>query len=77
MPWLVEVAGEPGPIAAGPFDTDELDGAEALEPAQQVPVARGRGREALHAKQGSSFVEGGRHVDVEVRVDPSGDRCAR
>ena len=27
------------------------------------------------AEQGSSFVEGGRHVDVEVRVDPSGDRA--
>jgi hypothetical protein len=68
-----EVTGESRPIAAGSFDADELEGPEALEPAQQFPIARGSGRKALHTELGSSFVEGGRHVHVEVRVDPSGD----
>jgi hypothetical protein len=68
-----QVPGQPGPVAAGPFDADELEGPEGLQPAEQGPIARRCGREALHAEQGSSFVEGGRHVHVEVRVDPSGD----
>jgi len=29
-----QVPGEPGAIAAGAFDTDELEGTEALEPTQ-------------------------------------------
>ena len=36
-------------------------------------IARRCGRKALHPELGSSFVESSRHVDVEVRVDPSGD----
>ena len=68
-----QMAGEPGPVAAGPFHTDELNGPETLEPVQQFPIASGGGRKALDAKLGSSFVEGGRHVGVEVCVDPSGD----
>jgi hypothetical protein len=44
-----------------------------LEPAEELAIARGRRREALDAEQRTSFVECGRHVDVEVRVDPSGN----
>jgi hypothetical protein len=65
-----EVTGESRPIAAGPFDADELEGPEALEPDQQLLVARSGGGKALHAELSSSFVEGGRHVHVEVGVDP-------
>ena len=72
-----QVPGESRSIAAGPFDADELEGPEGLEPAQELPVARGRGRKALDAELGSSFVESSRHVGVEVRVDPSGDSAAR
>jgi hypothetical protein len=68
-----KMPGQPGPVAAGALQADELDGAEAHEPAQESPIARRRSREALHAEQGTSFVEGGRHVDVEMRVDPTGD----
>jgi hypothetical protein len=68
-----EVTGESRPVAAGPFDADELESPEALQPGQQVPVTRGCGGKALDTELGPSFVEGGRHVGVEVRVDPSGD----
>ena len=50
-----------------------VDGAEALQPVLQLLVAGPRGGKALDAEQASSFVEGGRHVGVEVCVDPSGD----
>ena len=68
-----QVPGEPGPVAAGPLDADELERPEGLQPAEQGPIARRCGREALHAEECSTLVEGGRHMDVEVRVDPSGD----
>jgi hypothetical protein len=35
----LEVAGQPGPIGPGPFDADQLDGAEVAQPAQQLLVA--------------------------------------
>ena len=38
-----DVPGQSGPVAAGAFDTDQLEGAEALEPAQQLLVAGARG----------------------------------
>lgn len=67
------VAGESGTVAAGSFHADELKGPEAFEPAQQFPIARGRGGKALHTELGSSLVEGGRDVHIKVCVDPSGD----
>jgi hypothetical protein len=67
------VSGEPGPVAAGPFDADQVDGAEALQPVLQLLVAGAGGGKTLDAEQGTSFVESGRHVSVEVCVDPSGD----
>jgi len=39
---LVQVPREPRPIAAGALDADELDGPEALEEAQELPIARRR-----------------------------------
>ena len=36
----MQVPGESGPVAAGPFDADELEGPEGLQPAQQRPIAR-------------------------------------
>ena len=68
-----QVPGQPCPVTAGALDADELEGPEGLQPTQQPPVAGHRRGETLDAEQGPSFVEGGRHVDVEVRVDPSGD----
>ena len=40
---------------------------------KEPAIAGGRRSEALDAEQGAAFVESGRHVDVEVCVDPSGD----
>jgi hypothetical protein len=68
-----EVPGEPRAIAAGSFDAHQLEVPEGLEPAEQNPIAPGCGLEALDAKQRSSLVEGGGHMDVEVCVDPAGD----
>jgi hypothetical protein len=67
------MAGQPGPVAAGPLDADKDDGAEALQPAQQPAVPGGVGGERLDAEQAADVVEGGGDVDVEVGVDPSGD----
>ena len=38
-PFVLKVTGEPGAIRAGPFDTDQLDGAEVAQPPQQLLVA--------------------------------------
>jgi hypothetical protein len=65
-----EVPGQSGPVAAGAFDTDQLEGAQALQPVLQFLVAGTGGGKALDTEQRASFVEGGRHVHVEVRVDP-------
>ncbi len=70
---IQEVSGESRSIATRAFDAEELEVPETLEPAQQFPVTRGCGRKALNPELGSSFIEGSRHVGVEVRVDPSGD----
>ena len=52
----LEVTGQPGAIRPGPFDADQLDGAEVAQPAQQLLVATlGRG-EALDAEQGAPLV---------------------
>ena len=63
----------PAPIAAGAFDAHEFENPKALQPAQQPPVAGRGGDEALDTEQRPSLVERGRHVHVEVRVDPCGD----
>jgi len=70
---LVEVAGKPGPVGAGALDAHQLDGAEGPQPGQELAVAPGGGLEGLDPKEGPSPVQGGRHVDVEVGVDPAGD----
>ena len=46
-----EVTGEPGAIGAGPFDTDQLDGAELAQPSEQLLVAALGGGEALDAEE--------------------------
>jgi hypothetical protein len=33
-PLAVQVPGESGPVTAGPFDTDQLEGPEGLQPGQ-------------------------------------------
>jgi hypothetical protein len=70
---LVEVAGETGAIAAGAFDADQLDVAERPEPSEKLAIAGGCGVEGLDGQERTSLVEGGGDVDVEVRVDTSGD----
>ena len=71
--FTLEVAGQPGTRGPGPFDADQLEGAEVAQPAQQLLVAGlGRG-EALDAEQGPSVVQSRSYMDVEVRIDPAGD----
>ena len=50
-PLGLEVAGQPGAIGPGAFDTDQLDGAEVAQPAQQLLVAALGGGEALDAEE--------------------------
>jgi hypothetical protein len=44
---LMQVTGEPRPVAAGALHADELDWPAAFEPAQQCPVPGGRGVKAF------------------------------
>ena len=68
-----QVTGESRPIGAGAFDADLGDGAERLEPSQQRLVAAGACLKALRAEQPAERVEGRSDMDVEVRIDSTGD----
>ena len=63
------MAGQSGSIRARPLDADLGHFPEGLEPSQQCLVAGGVGLKALRAEQPAERVEGGSHVDVEVRID--------
>ena len=69
----VEMPSQPGAIGPCPFDTNQLDGTEVAQPAQQQLVALSRGGEALDAEESPSFVQSRGYMDVEVRIDPAGD----
>ena len=69
----VEMAGETGAVAAGAFDTDELQRAEPTQPGQRLAIALSGGLEALHAQQRAAFVERSNDVHVEVGVDTCGN----
>ena len=64
-----QVAGQSRPIRACALDADLGHVPESLEPGQQRLVAGGVGRKALRAEQPAERIEGGGHMDVEVRVD--------
>jgi hypothetical protein len=74
-PFVLQIAGQAGAVAARPLHTHHDDLAVRSEPAQQSPIARRRGRERLDAEQSAELVKGGHHVDIEVGVDPTGDLC--
>src|SRR5207302_7904074 len=61
-------ASETSPVGAGPLDTDPDDGAKAAQPGQQLPVARLGGGELLDATQAADRVQGGGHMEIQVRV---------
>ena len=67
------MSGEPGAIGTGPFDTDQLDGAEVAQPAQQLLVTDLRRGEALDSKQGPSSFKARSYMDVEVCIDAADD----
>src|SRR5664280_1050309 len=69
----VEVTSEPGTIGAGALDAEQLDGAEVLQPVQEIGVALRCRLEGLDAEESSPFVQSGCNMHVEVRVDPAGD----
>src|SRR5277367_1512429 len=68
----LEMSGQPGSIRPSPFDPDQLDRAEATQPAQQLLVAVLSGGEALDAEESPSLVQSCSYMDVEVRIDPAG-----
>jgi len=72
----VEMSAQPGPIGAGPFHPDDLDVAEAGEPADQTPIADRRRVEGLHPQQTAPFIERGGDMAVEVGVDTTSDSCS-
>ena len=66
----MEVAGQTDAIAAGALDTDQHDGAEALQPAQELAIAGPVGGKRLAAQEPADGAEGGGYVDVEVGSTP-------
>ena len=66
--------GEARPIGTGAFDAYFVHFPVGLEPTQQRLVAGRRGRERCGAEQATDSVQGGSHVDVEVRIDSTGHR---
>jgi len=69
----LEVTGEAGTIGTRPFDTDQLDAAKVTQPTEQLLVTLGRGSKALDAEKSSSFIQSCSYMDVEVRIDATGD----
>ena len=72
-PFRLEVSGEPGAIGTGPFDADQLDGAEVAQPAHQLLVAALGGGEALDPEQRAPLVQSRSYMDVEVCIDAARD----
>jgi hypothetical protein len=72
-PLGLEMAGEPRTIGTRPFNADQLDRTKVAQPAQQLFVALGRGGKALDPEEGTSLVQSCSYMDVEVRIDASGD----
>ena len=68
-------AGQAGPVGAGALDTDSLQRAEPDQPGVQVGEPGGRRRERLDAEHTAVAVERGGDMDIEVGVDPTGDRA--
>ena len=64
------MAGEPGPVAAGPFNPGTLNGAETLRPTDERLVAlNSRGQGEL-SQASAQLVQSHRYVDVQVRIHP-------
>jgi hypothetical protein len=67
------VASQARAVTPGAFDPNQDHLAEALEPSQQGPVALRVRRKDLHPQEPADTVQRRRHMDVEVRVDTTGD----
>ena len=70
---VTQVAGEPGAVGAGSFDTEGTDVAEPCGPVVELVVADGRGRYLEVAESAAQGVERNSDVDVFVGVDADRD----
>jgi hypothetical protein len=75
LPVAAEETGQFGPVAAGALDSERLDLAQRVSPAQQLGVASGGGRHQCGRQPAAQLVLGAGHVHLFVGVDP--DREAR
>ena len=67
------VPGQARAVAAGALDTDQGDGPEPAQPAQQASVAGRGSRELLDAEQPPDGIQRGSDMHVGVGVDAAGD----
>ena len=74
-PGAVQEAGQPGPVGACALDTDPGHRAEAAQPAVQLGEPGRCRRERFDTQHTAVAVDRGGHVNVEVGVDPTGDRA--
>jgi hypothetical protein len=72
----MKVAGKAGAVAAGPFDTHELDTTERAQPVQQLHAPALRRRELLHAQQAAYGIERSGDMDLRVGVHAPRDGTA-
>jgi hypothetical protein len=73
----MEVRSQSGAIGPGPFDADQDHRAEVREPGEELLVTPVGGLEGLDPEQRAFLVEGGGHVDVEMRIDAAGHRSGQ
>ena len=74
-PTAAQMASQTGPIGASALDTDPTQRTEADQPGVQVGEPGARRRERLHTEHTTVAVERGGDMDIEVGVDPTGDRA--
>jgi hypothetical protein len=72
-PGRRDVPGQPGAVAAGALDPDQVHGAEPAQPGQQPGIAVRSGRELLHAEQPADRVQRRGHMGVGVGIHAAGN----
>ena len=72
-PGRDQIAGQPGPVAAGALDAGQSEVPETAQPAEQFRVPGCCGGELLHAQQPADRIECSSDMQVSVRVHTASD----
>jgi hypothetical protein len=72
-PQTLEIAGQPGAVAAGAFDTDQHHRTQRREPLDELAIARRCRRERRGSQQAAALIQRGSDVHLEVGIDATRD----